>query len=198
MEPIETFEHGDYTIELHYDEDPSSPADWDTLGTLATAHRSYRFQEELGDHPAYSRGGGRLFERYIGITGGATIPVSMGDHSGIWLYEGHRAHWCDPGGWDSGPVGYMYVTGEKLAEEGMTPEQAEETMRAELRAWDDYVQGRVVGYVVLNSDGDCMDSCWGFYPDDEGDGLEYVRAEARGAAEWRAQQDAEASNLMAL
>jgi hypothetical protein len=198
VEPIETFEHEGYTCEIHYDEDPSSPADWDNVGTLATAHRSYRFEEELGDHPAYSRGGARMFERYISLTGGAFIPVSMGDHSGIWLYEGHGAHWCDPGGWDSGPVGYLYTTAEKMAAEAMSVEQAEKCMRAELRAWDDYVQGRVTGFVVLNSEGDHMDSCWGFYPDEDGDGLEYVRSEARSAAEWRAKQDAEAPRLMAL
>ena len=34
MEPFETFEHAGFVCELHPDEEPMSPANWDNLGTL--------------------------------------------------------------------------------------------------------------------------------------------------------------------
>lgn len=188
MKPLEVFQHAGCLISLYPDDNPSSPADWDTVGTLATAHRNYRFQEELSDHPAYARGGGRMLERYLELSGGAYIPVAMIDHSGISLYESRGAHPMDPGGWDSGRIGILYAAASAIADAGLDRDSVLDVLRSELHEWDAYVRGDVIGYVVTTPDGFVVDSCWGYYPDgsESSDGFDYVRAEAREAAEYEA------------
>lgn len=45
------------------------------------------------------------------------IPVGMYDHSGYTFYEGTGPHAFDSAGWDSGQVGFLYVTKDRLREE---------------------------------------------------------------------------------
>ncbi|HMM80505.1 MAG TPA: hypothetical protein PKC65_10830 [Pyrinomonadaceae bacterium] len=45
------------------------------------------------------------------------IPVGMYDHSGYTFYEGTGPHAFDSPGWDSGQVGFLYVTKDRLRKE---------------------------------------------------------------------------------
>lgn len=45
------------------------------------------------------------------------IPVGMYDHSGYTFYEGTGPHAIDSAGWDSGQVGFLYVTKNRLRSE---------------------------------------------------------------------------------
>ncbi|MBX3245529.1 MAG: hypothetical protein KF685_13835 [Acidobacteria bacterium] len=51
------------------------------------------------------------------------LPVAMCDHSGYTFYEGTGSHAFDPGGWDSGQVGFLYVTKDRLRKETAYNEQ---------------------------------------------------------------------------
>ena len=66
---------------------------------------------------------------------------------------------------------------EKAGEPG-NKAHFEDVIRQEVSTYDDYITGRVYGYVVLDQDEDVLDSCWGFFGD-----LDYVRKEARESAE---------------
>ena len=108
------------------------------------------------------------------------LPLYLYDHSGITMSTGSFS--CP---WDSGQVGWIYISKAKAAQEGWkTPEQAYEAMRAEVEEYDYYLTGQCYGYVVEDADGGQHDSCWGFLGD-----IKYVRDEMRAAA-MRAVEDA--------
>lgn len=85
--------------------------------------------------------------------------------------------------WDSGQVGYIYVTFERARQEHgwkvMTKARRAkliECLQDEVKAYDDYLTGQVYGYVLTNDNGDTIDSLWGIYD------VEYARVAARNAA----------------
>ena len=110
------------------------------------------------------------------------LPLSLLDHSGLHIWVGEGPHWSDSAGWDSGQVGWIYIDRAKAIEEfggkskrftKKVRKQAEDCLRAEVEEYDQYLRGDVYGYQIENSDGDDVDSCWGFY------GLDYARQEAK-------------------
>ena len=101
------------------------------------------------------------------------LPLYLYDHSGITISTGRFS--CP---WDSGQVGWIYISIEKAAQEGWkTPEQAYKAMQAEVEGYDHYLTGRCYGYVVEDADGEEIDSFWGFLGDSD-----YVRGEMRATA----------------
>lgn len=157
---VAQYKKGDEIFQILYDECPSSPREWDNLGTIATWHRRH----ELGDIQPECRP-----EEFIKDLGENWIilPVYMYDHSAIALSTG--AFGCS---WDSGQVGFIYMSKEKLVFEGITEEQAIKSLKAEIEIYGQYVNGEVYGYVHLRRKacGECgqdvdedIDSCWGFY-----------------------------------
>ena len=59
--------------------------------------------------------------------------------------------------------------------------KVEQQLRQEVSAYDDYLTGNCFGYVVERSDGEEIDSCWGFIGDYEGHCLEAARQAVSGA-----------------
>jgi hypothetical protein len=73
--------------------------------------------------------------------------------------------------WDSGQVGFIYVSHEDIAKEygAATDENIEKAMRvmkAETETYDYYLRGSCYGF-QLYLDGEEVDSCWGFLGDFE-------------------------------
>lgn len=106
------------------------------------------------------------------------LPLFLYDHSGLTI---STAPFSCP--WDSGQVGYIYVTFERARQEYgwkvMTKARRAklvEYLQDEVKTYDDYLTGQVYGYVLTDENGDDVDSCWGIYD------LAYVRTEARNAA----------------
>lgn len=208
MEPFETFEHAGLTCELHYDEEPSSPADWDQLGTLygfRSLTREYGFTEAADGEAedAFERGGSALLVRYLRTARGEyAVPFRFVDYGS----GGARIHATSID--DERASGYIATTrkrfeelcgawGYKPADYDGTPEQwLEHTLADELESWNNWVQGNVYGYVVRDQRGDVLESVWGFYPD--GDGLDYLRAEVKSAAEGCAADIAEQRRKAAI
>lgn len=81
---IDTVEKDGFTMRTYVDEDPTSPKEWDQLGTLVTWHRNYVFdkdgKKEFGEPTDFIKQAKR--------EGWIYLPVAMYDHSGISLYEG--------------------------------------------------------------------------------------------------------------
>lgn len=117
------------------------------------------------------------------------LPLYLYDHSGITMNTGGFS--CP---WDSGQVGYIYVSHRKLMKEYGLPsmdvpyvaegkvvasnlhEMGERVLEAEAKEYDQYLTGDVWGFEIEDEDGCHLDSCWGFY------GLEYAEEEAMSAA----------------
>lgn len=92
--------------------------------------------------------------------------VACLDHSGLSFSLGRPT---DP--WDSGYAGIILVTAEMAAEWGCNPEndpaEWHRQMAAEIEMYDRWQREGGYGYRVLDRDRDEVDSCWGFYDEDD-------------------------------
>lgn len=170
--------HG-HTIKIFQDLDPGSPREWSNLGRLICWHRRYR----LGDSHQFDSP-----EAFLRDLAGLSVqidlslnqlcehaerkaillPVFLYDHSGLAMNT--IGFHCP---WDSGQVGYVYVTLDAVREEfgarRVTKAQrkkAADILRGEIVSYDAYLGGRVFGYVI-ERDGEEIDACWGFVGDYE-------------------------------
>jgi len=96
------------------------------------------------------------------------LPLFLYDHSGVTMSTGRFS--CP---WDSGKVGFIYVTVAKAkaiygwkTKAEFNREKIEQTLRHEVQTYDDFLTGQVYGYEVEGWNGEDweqVDSCYGFY-----------------------------------
>lgn len=140
----------------------------------------------------YGRHGGEAFARYMRIFHGIEVlPVYMYEHSAVALSVGSFVGRAQHADWDSGQIGWAYITPERIEETGIT--DYEGAIATEVETLGQWMNGEVYGYVVeerrdytkVYHDGDESeedydwqetDSCWGFI------GYDNVESEARAAA----------------
>jgi len=179
---------GDYTVTIGHDTEPSSPRDWDNLGTMVCWHDQY----DLGDKHGYETP--RVFMHMISglypevpteeLTDEQTarchkvankqaiiLPLYLYDHSGITMRA--EPFSCV---WDSGMVGYIYISLAKARAEFMVSritaklrEHIVEGFINEVKQYDQYLTGDIYGYTVVKNGNDeevHVDGCWGFYGGD--------------------------------
>ena len=188
-----------FTIEFAQDENPESPREWDNLGTMVCWHKRYKLGDAQPKEPPEEwleslakeiDGSGRLeywegkcLDAGLGASADRAdeqykkaveqilerevimLPLFLYDHSGITMST--RPFSCP---WDSGQVGYIFVTIASAREEfswkRMSPKRrarVEEMLTAEVKEYDKYLRGEVFGFTVQDENGDVVDSCWGFY-----------------------------------
>lgn len=125
------------------------------------------------------------------------VPVQAYEHGGITISaNGRRAGWDS---FDSGQLGFVYVShknilsafgGKRITKKLL--ERAEKSLIAEVEEYDNYLTGKVYGYVVEDEVGEELESCWGFIGNYNG----YVLEEAKSQADyWRNEIDKEAKLL---
>lgn len=93
--------------------------------------------------------------------------------------------------WDSGQVGYVYVTHEDIKKEygdvsTANIEKAERLLESEVETYDHYIRGECYGFQLCNKKGEEIDSCWGFigdFNDVKKEISEYLPKEAKKLAE---------------
>jgi hypothetical protein len=118
--------------------------------------------------------------------GGVVIrPVWLLDHSGLYLRLGNSFSDVDPGEWDSGILGFAFITKDDILREGFQVDEkglawARNIVEAEFEIYAAYVENEVYGYEVEDPEGNDVDSCWGFYGED---GMAEAIMEARSAIE---------------
>lgn len=104
-------------------------------------------------------------------TGGVLLPLYLYDHSGLRFSA--KPFSCQ---WDSGQVGYCYVTRDIIDREwGGDAEKAEAYMLLQVAAYDQYLAGDVWCYGVKHESGQ-EESCSGLY------GYDYCVTEAKAVA----------------
>lgn len=96
------------------------------------------------------------------------LPLYLYDHGGITIRTSSFS--CS---WDSGQVGWIYVTKTRLRKELEVEQitkdiirQAEKILRAEVETYDQYLTGKVYGFTVYEAEDGCfaeLESCGGFY-----------------------------------
>lgn len=99
-------------------------------------------------------------------------PLGLYDHSGLHIYLGGGPAVGDSAGWDSGTVGFAYITRDRLLKEyggkrvtKSMIEKARSVLEAEVEEYDDYLCGDCYGYTIKDADGEHLASCWGFIGD---------------------------------
>ena len=158
----ETYKKGDEYLRIEVDPDP---VNWREegdchVGTMVCWHGRYILGDEQPkeDPQDYEEG---LPEDRI------QLPLYLYDHSGITMSTSEFS--CP---WDSGQVGFIYTTPERLKELGVDKEKAIECLQIEVKEYDQFLTGQVYGFTLFKmvTCGDCgnteeehIDSCWGFY-----------------------------------
>lgn len=193
-----TEEYKGYTIHVLRDEcaqefDPR--AECENTGTMVCFHSRY----SLGDKHDYNSkdysGWGEILAAVEKDNGPLVVlPLFLYDHSGLSISSGSEQFRAVDGvGWDWGQVGFIYVPIAAIRKQWgwkkLTQRRREEVcslLRAEVSEYDKYLRGEVYGFEVTDSEGNHVDSCWGFLGTPEESGLlEQAREAADYAAERR-------------
>jgi len=107
------------------------------------------------------------------------MKLYLYDHSGLSIscqsFRGRAVH----AEWDSGQVGYIYVLpAQGKSEWGKNwRSQARKCMEAETKTYDQYLNGDVYGFQILDQELNGLDDLWGNY------GYDYCLEEAKREAE---------------
>lgn len=196
MEAIREIIDGNTALKIYPDPNPENPRKaFDPMGMMVCFHNRY----SLGDDHNYNGfrdfvwtlageldpdARDRLERKDLPIreendaliriieTKAVILPLYLYDHSGITMKTSPFS--CP---WDSGQVGWIYLTREKALEEygykrftkGCRA-KVEKYLKGEVAEYDSYISGEVYGYRLVEIDDDGeetneLDSCWGFYGD---------------------------------
>ena len=152
-----TYKKGNKTLEIHTDELPESPRDWDNVGTMVCLHKRYT----MGDVQDMDLDEANKIEKRS-----LSLPIYMYDHSGQTIST--EPFSCR---WDSGKLGFIYVTHEeakkRMGWKSITPKRKEkllEILKNEVTTYDQYITGEVYGFKIME-EGEEVDSCWGIFGD---------------------------------
>lgn len=170
MQAVKTIEKNGKIIEIHVDVDPQNPRDPNNQyndDVMVCFHGRYK----LGDEHAYKsddyNGWDEMKEQIEKDNDIADIlPLYLYDHSGITI---STTDFNDR--WDSGQIGFIYITKAKARETHMCKrltkkvmEQVHKNLLASVETYDQYLRGDVYGYIIKDKEtGEEVDSCWGFF-----------------------------------
>lgn len=93
------------------------------------------------------------------------LPLYLYDHSGISINCSSFS--CS---WDSGNIGFIYVTRDTLKKEGLdggTDEHIEAHLRVEVKIYDAYLTGDMWEYRITDTEGEVIEACGGFLEEDD-------------------------------
>jgi hypothetical protein len=153
------------------------------------------FAAITGRHPedpefeAMDYGKAREIIRADAETKAVILPLRLYDHSGITMSVGSGPSEFDPGGWDSGQVGWIYATKEEFDKQGWTKEWINgrtwqqvltDVLTGEVEVYDQMLTGDVYGFRIMKTvqftktplgggesviidEEEEVDSCWGFF-----------------------------------
>lgn len=171
-------------LRIVYDNDPMDPRkEFDNVGTMIIFHPRYnlgdshRFSEprdwlesfavELGmdSEKAYNLSSEKLWN-FVNKKA-LILPLYLYDHSGISIsVNDFRDQW------DSGQVGWIYVTYETIRKEYQVKhvtkkalEWAREVLVSEVNIYDMFLRNDVYGFECIDESGEIVDSCYGYYGD---------------------------------
>ena len=163
-------ENEKYKLEIFDDLNPCSPREFDNLGTMVCFHRRYNLGDETelksSDFSSWEELENYLYKEKNALI---AIPVFMYDHSGLWI---NTTGFSCP--WDSGQVGYIYISKEKVRREysckrisKKLKEMIREMLCSEVDLYNDYLSGNVYGFTLTDKENaEEIDSSCGFYGTD--------------------------------
>ena len=170
---MQTLKYESYTIEIVQDADAGNPREeFDNMGEILYVSNRYT----LGDRQATKE----EIDKITRDKNELWLPVYAYIHSGTRI---NTTGFSCP--WDSGQCGIIHMSkkaavheyGVKYATKSVCA-KALKYMCGEIETFDQYLNGDVHGYRVIDEHGEELDSCWGFY------GYQYCQDEALESAKW--------------
>lgn len=197
MEILETVKYKGYEIDIVVDDSAESPREWDNAGKMVCQHGRYVLGDEQYENS--NANSWREWFAYYVLENYATLdlkcydtygyfedeeeiekvwkwieknmivlPLFLYDHSGLSISTSRTCRW------DSGQVGFMYITKKKAIKEwgnkkftSAVREKALNCLMAELDVYDEYLRGNIFGYQINKiGDDEMVDSCYGYYGHD--------------------------------
>lgn len=159
-----------YKISIRQDEDTENPLDWGSCGFLSTHGRITN--RTIGDMDKSSDdfAGHDEIQEHFEKNGYIWVRMYLYDHSG-WTVSS-KPFGCR---WDSGTAGYLYLDrktairdfGGKTRLTKAIKAKAASFLEGMIETLDQYYTGDVWGFEILDEKGEHVDSCWGFYGQDE-------------------------------
>lgn len=166
MTVVNEFEHNGFVVEIVHDELSENPLDLEDVVKVVVWHPRYN----LGNCEDFPRP--EDFEDYCKENEVHRLPLYLYDHSGLTVSTSPF-----PCAWDSGRVGWVFVTAED-AERTLVPDENTEgvynkALNQVVEVLDQYLRGEVYGYRVYKKCPHCgskteeIESCWGFVGDQD-------------------------------
>jgi hypothetical protein len=167
---------------IHIDEYAEHPRkDYDTITTMATWMKNGQY----GDIQHHEHGLDPKQYRKQHIPAWSYVEnVYAYIHSGTALSTSPFS--CP---WDSGWMGFIYITPERAKRHGYNlrtkegKEWAADIIKDALRVYEAYLNGQVYGVEVVDEEGDIVESCGPFYGDHDESGLRQRIIEELGFSE---------------
>lgn len=149
------------TIDIYWDNYPVNPRENENLGTMLCSHRTY----DLGDNTTMNA---QEIIYYANRSNVISLPIYLYDHSGIGVSTDNTIYpYNCP--WDSGMVGYICVTKEKVKKEygikritKKIQEKVLNILQNEVNIYHMYLSGQAYGYVYTDASGE-EESCWSYF-----------------------------------
>jgi len=171
---VDKIEKGDYRISIYQDDSDMSPREWDNLGHMVTFHGRYTLgDEQPNESPEeWMEELNEMYGDKVEI-----LPLYLYDHSGITMNTTGYSHLGMHGYFDSGQVGWIYITHDEIKKEygKVTTEtitKARKVLESEVETYDDFISGNVYGVLVEkqkhcdsceHDEWDVIESVGGFY-----------------------------------
>ena len=175
---VDEHKQDNYVIKVYQDEDTHSPREWDNLGKMICFHRRYNLGDKHDyNHNNYSSWSEQKEDIVKNENVCVILPLYLYDHSGITMSTSPFG--CN---WDSGQVGWIFVSKEKVRKEYNVKRITQEVidkvtqcLESEVKTYDQYLTGEVYRYEIYKVDTcdkgceheEFVDSCGGFYGQDE-------------------------------
>lgn len=154
-----------YEIDIQPDVNPENPRDWDNLGLMVCFHGRY----DLGDKHSF-KSPEELQEFLAEEKPPVLLPLYLYDHGGISISTKSFIGRAQHAEWDSGKVGYAYITRDTLLKEfgikritAKLLAQATKILQAEVATYDQFLNGEVYNYTIEDVDGGLVTSCGGHF-----------------------------------
>ncbi len=166
MYAVDTKKIGKYQIDIFSDDDPENPRNWDNMGSMICFHKRYN----LGDKHNFETALEAIKFLKNKRSRHIVLPLFLYDHSGIRM---NTTGFSCP--WDSGQVGWIYVTREKVRTEfgckRISPKMLERVknyLLNEVEIYDQYLIGDVYGFCITDTEiNKEVDTCWGYFGKNE-------------------------------
>ena len=156
-------------LRIIQDENPNDPREDDNLTKMVCFHNRY----DLGDKHNYNKDDYNSWDelkKAIEDTEKPVVilPLYLYDHSGITISTTEFT--CK---WDSGQIGFVYITNERINELGCVIKNEEtindyikcltRCLQEEVKQYDQFLQGDIYRFELIGPDGEEIDSWGGFY-----------------------------------